>query len=331
MKRCFASGRRALLGGALAAAAPGLTARAQTGAPWPSRPVRLIVPFPPGGLVDVLARSVSQRLTADLGQPFVVENRTGAGGNIGADVVAKSPPDGYTLMASSLGPLAVNQFIYPAMPYDTHTAFAPVVLLATTPKVLAVANGRPWRDVAALVADAKRRPGQITAGSAGAGSSLHLALELFKRAAGVDIQHIPYRGAAPAVTDLVSGQIDMLIDNVPNILGQIRGGQVRPLATPSERRLPQLADVPTMAEAGVPGFVFGTAFGLAGPAGLSPEIVARVAAAVTSALRDPTIGGRLTEQGAIVGGGTAEAFAAMIEHERATLEPVIRSAGIRAD
>ncbi|WP_135467025.1 Bug family tripartite tricarboxylate transporter substrate binding protein [Crenalkalicoccus roseus] len=314
----------------LAIAASGLALPAARAQSWPSRPVRIIVPFPPGGLVDVLARPVAQRLTAQLGQPFVVENRAGAGGNIGADVVAKAAPDGYTLLASSLGPLAVNQYIYRTMPYDTQRAFTPIVLLATTPKVMCVANARPWRDVAAVVAEAKARPGRLTGGSAGPGTSLHLALELFKQVTGTDIQHVPYRGAAMAVTDLVAGQIDMIIDNVPNILGQIRGGQVRPLAVATERRLPQLPEVPTMREAGVD-LVFGTAFGMAAPAGTPPEIISRVAEVATAALRDPEVGGRLAEQGAILGGGTPEQFAALIERERSLLEPVIRGAGIRAE
>ncbi|MCK8785758.1 tripartite tricarboxylate transporter substrate binding protein [Roseomonas sp. NAR14] len=298
---------------------------------YPSRPVRLVVPFPPGGLVDTLARAVSQSLAGRLGQPFVVDNRAGAGGNLGADLVAKSAPDGYTLLVSSMGPLAVNQFIYAAMPYDTDTAFAPVTLLATTPKVLCVANARPWHDVRALVAAAKARPGGLTAGSAGAGSSLHLALELFEGATGTEIQHVPYRGAAPALTDLVAGNIDMVIDNVPNILAHIRGHAVRPLAVATERRLPQLPDVPTMAEAGVPGFVFGTSFGLAAPAGTPAPVVATLAAAVAAALRDPAVGGRLEEQGTLLGGQGPEAFAALIAAEKRTLAPVIRRAGIRAE
>jgi tripartite-type tricarboxylate transporter receptor subunit TctC len=320
--------RRMLLGGA--ASGLGLAATGARAQAWPSRPVRIIVPFPPGGLVDVLARSVSQRLTAQLGQPVVVENRAGAGGNIGADAVAKAAPDGHTLLASSLGPLAVNQYIYRSMPYDTQRAFAPIVLLASTPKVMCVGTSRPWRDVQAVVAEAKAKPGALTAGSAGPGSSLHLALELFKQITGTEIVHVPYRGAAPAVTDLVAGQIDMVIDNVPNILGQIRGNQVRAIAVATERRLPQLPEVPTMREAGID-FVFGTAFGLAAPAGTPPDIISRVATVVSAALQEPEIGGRLAEQGAIVGGGTPEQFAALIERERSTLEPVIRAASIQAE
>lgn len=319
--------RRALLAAPfLSLLGPG-PARAQD---WPTRPVRIVVPFPPGGLVDVLARSVSQRLSAQLGQPVVVENRAGAGGNIGADVVAKAAPDGHTLLASSLGPLAVNQFIYRAMPYDTQTAFAPIVLLAQTPKVMGVANARPWKSVAEVIAAAKAAPGQLTAGSAGAGSSLHLALELFKQTVGVDIQHVPYRGAAPAVVDLVSGQIDLVIDNVPNILGQIRGGGVRAVGAASAQRLAQLPDLPTLREQGTD-FVFGTAFGMAAPAGTPAAILDRVAGLVTAALREPETGGRLAEQGAILGGGSPAQFAAMIAQERQLLEPVIRRANIVAD
>ncbi len=316
--------RRATLAAATLLATPAL------GQSWPSRPIRIVVPFPPGGLVDTLARALAPRLTERFGQPVVVENRAGAGGNIGADAVAKSAPDGHTLLASSLGPVAVNQFIYRSMPFDTQTAFAPIVLLISTPKVLCVGPQRPWRDVAALVAAAKAAPGTLTAGSAGPGSSLHLALELFQRATGTEIQHIPYRGAAGAITDLVGGQIDMVIDNLPNILGQITGGQVRPLAAATATRLAQLPELPTMAEAGID-FTFGTAFGMLAPAGTPQPIIQRVAETVTEALRDPAIGGRLAQQGAILGGGGPGDFAALIAREKALLEPVIRAANIRAE
>ncbi|MDP3414612.1 tripartite tricarboxylate transporter substrate binding protein [Falsiroseomonas sp.] len=316
--------RRATLAAATLLATPAL------GQGWPSRPVRIVVPFPPGGLVDTLARALSPRLSERFGQPFVVENRAGAGGNIGADAVAKSAPDGHTLLASSLGPVAVNQYIYRTMPFDTQTAFAPIVLLISTPKVLCVGPQRPWRDVASLVAAAKAAPGTLTGGSAGPGTSLHLALELFKQTTGTDIQHIPYRGAAAAITDLVGGQIDLIIDNLPNILGQITGGQVRPLAAATAARLAQLPDLPTMAEQGID-FTFGTAFGLVAPAGTDDAIVQRLAAAVSEALREPAIGGRLAQQGAILGGGSPADFAALIAREKAVLAPVIRAANIRAE
>ena len=300
-------------------------------APWPTRPLRIIVPFPPGGLADLLARPLAVRLQQEFGQPVVVENRPGAGGNIGADLVTKSPPDGATWLLGSIGPLAVNQFLFPRMPYETRTAFAPTSLLITSPKVVVVGAGRPWRDLPALIAHARANPGTLTAGSAGNGSSLHIALALFNQQARTDIIHVPYRGAAAAVTDLVGGRIDMLIDNLPNILPQLSEGAARPLAVATPGRLPQLPDVPTTAEAGLPEFLFGTWFGLAAPAGTPRDVLQRMAAVVDAALGDPAIGGRLAEQGAIPGGGTPDAFAAFIAAETTRLEPVIQAVGIRAE
>jgi tripartite-type tricarboxylate transporter receptor subunit TctC len=318
--------RRSLL--AVPALLPGVALAQPT---WPSRAMRFIVPFAPGGFVDVLARVVAARLSTTLGQPVVVENRPGAGGNIGADLVAKAAPDGYTWLATPSGPLVVNQFLFASMPYDPRTAFAATSLLANTPKVIVVARARPWQSLSELLAAAQAQPDSVRAGSAGNGSSLHIALELLKQQSGTQILHIPYRGAAPAVTDLVSGQIDMLVDNLPNILPQIREGHVRALAVATPARLPQLPNVPTTAEAGLPGFIFGTWFGLVAPARTPPEIVARMSAAVDSALREPEVGGRLAEQGAVLGGGTPEAFAGFIAAQTTALEAVIRGANIRAE
>ncbi|MBS7788976.1 tripartite tricarboxylate transporter substrate binding protein [Roseococcus sp. SDR] len=325
--------RRTLLAAAtlLPAAATLLPAAASAQAAWPSRPMRIIVPFPPGGLADLLARPLAARLQTTLGQPVVVENRPGAGGNIGADLVAKAAADGYTWLLGSIGPLAANQFLFASMPYDTRTAFAPAALLVNTPKVIVVARNRPWQSVQQMLEAARARPDSVRAGSAGNGSSLHIALELLKQQGAAPILHIPYRGAAPAVTDLVSGQIDLMVDNLPNILPQIREGTVRALAVATPQRLPQLPDVPTTAEAGLPNFVFGTWFGLAAPARTPPEIVARMAGAVDAALREAEIGGRLSEQGAVLGGGTPEAFASFIAAQTAALEAVIRAANIRAE
>jgi tripartite-type tricarboxylate transporter receptor subunit TctC len=318
--------RRSLL--ALPALLPG-AALAQ--AAWPSRPMRIIVPFPPGGYVDTLARPLAARLPATLGQPVVVENRPGANGNLGADLVAKAAPDGYTWLMSSSGPLAGNQFVYAQMPYETRSAFAPTSLLVNTPKAVVVNRTRPWQSLAEMLAAARAAPDRLRAGSAGNGSSLHLALELLKQQSGTQILHIPYRGAAPAVTDLLAGQIDLLVDNLPNILSQIRDGAVRALAVATPQRLPQLPEVPTTAEARLPGFVFGSWFGLAAPARTPAEIVARMSAAVDAALREPEIGGRMAEQGAQVIGGTPEAFAAFIAAQTPLLEALIRGANIRAE
>lgn len=318
--------RRSLL--AATALLPGV-ALAQ--APWPSRSMRIIVPFPPGGLADLLARPLAARLQTTLGQPVMVENRPGAGGNIGADLVAKAAPDGYTWLLGSIGPLAANQFLFASMPYDTRTAFAPTTLLVNTPKVIVVARARPWQSLGEMLAAARAQPDSVRAGSAGNGSSLHIALELLKQQGDAQILHIPYRGAAPAVTDLVSGQIDLIVDNLPNILPQIREGNVRALAVATAQRLPQLPGVPTTAEAGLPNFVFGTWFGLSAPARTPADIVARMSTVVDAALREPEIGGRLAEQGAVLGGGTPEAFASFIAAQSTALEAVIRAANIRAD
>lgn len=298
---------------------------------WPNRGLRIIVPFAAGGLADLLARPLAARLQVVLGQPVVVENRAGAGGNIAADAVAKAAPDGYTWLLGSIGPLAANQFLFASMPYDTRTAFAPTSLLINTPKVIVVNRARPWQSLAQLLDAARAQPDTIRSGSAGNGSSLHLALELLKQQSGARIIHVPYRGAAPAVTDLLAGNIDMMVDNLPNILPQIREGNVRALAVATPQRLPQLPDVPTTAEAGLPGFRFGTWFGLVAPARTPPEIVTRMAALVDAALREPEVGGRLRDQGAVLGGGTPEAFASFISAQITELEGVIRAANIRAE
>jgi tripartite-type tricarboxylate transporter receptor subunit TctC len=308
-----------------------MPARAQDRGWAPERPVRVIVPFPPGGLVDALARPWAARMQARFGQPFAVDNRAGAGGNLGADAVAKAAPDGHTLLVGSLGPLLVNEWLFATLPFDPRRDFAPISLLVTSPKVFCVPPNRPWADLAQLTEAARLAPGRLLAGSAGNGSSLHIAIALWQRMAGVEVTHVPYRGAAPAVTDLLAGQLDLLIDNVPNILTQIRGGGVRALAVATGRRLPQLAEVPTTAEAGLPGFRFGTWFGLAAPAATSPAILSAIAAATDAALREPEIGGRFAELGAVPGGGTPADFAAFIARQRAELEPVIRGAGMRAE
>jgi tripartite-type tricarboxylate transporter receptor subunit TctC len=319
--------RRAVLGAAPALALPA-AARAQA---WPSRPVAMLVPFPPGGLADQIARPLAAAFQAAFGQPFVVENRPGAGGNIAADAVAKAAPDGHTLLVGSLGPLCVNEFLFPAMPYDPATAFAPISFLMGTPKVLVVNAQRPWTSVAQVAAAARAAPGRLTSGSAGNGSSLHLGLALFNAQQGTDIQHVPYRGAAQALTDLVAGTLDMMFDNVPHALGQIRGGRVRALAVATERRLPQLPEVPTFAEAGVADFVVSAWFGLAAPAGTPGTIVARLSDATASAMRDGGVGRALAEQGAIVQATSPAEFAAFLAAERRRWGPVIRANAIRAD
>jgi tripartite-type tricarboxylate transporter receptor subunit TctC len=319
--------RRAALGAACAIALPGM-ARAQA---WPSRPVTMMVPFPPGGLADQIARPLAGAFQAAFGQPFVVENRPGAGGNIAADAVAKSAPDGYTLLVGSMGPLCINEFLFPNMPYDPARAFAPISFLMGTPKVLVVNAQRPWNSVADVIAAARAAPGRLTSGSAGNGSSLHLGLALFNAQQGTEIQHVPYRGAAQALTDLVGGTLDMMFDNVPHALGQIRGGRVKALAVATERRLPQLPDVPTFAEGGVADFVVSAWFGLVAPAGTPAEIVARLSQATAAAMRDAGVGRPLAEQGAIVQATSPAEFTTFIANERRRWGPLVRANNIRAD
>ncbi|OYW34444.1 MAG: LacI family transcriptional regulator, partial [Azorhizobium sp. 12-66-6] len=244
--------RRATLAATFAAtlALPGL-ARAQG---FPDRPVRIIVPFPPGGSNDIIARQLAEQMREGLGQPVVVENRAGAGGNVGADSVAKAAPDGHTLLLCPPGPLAINEHLFRTMPFAPARDFAPVALVASVPIVLMVTKGLAAQSVAELVALAKREPGKLAFGSSGNGSTNHLAGELFKTMAGLDMVHVPYRGAAPAMTDLVGGQIQLMFDNMPAALPQVRGGSVRGLAVAGSARAAAMPELPTVAEAGVPGF-----------------------------------------------------------------------------
>jgi tripartite-type tricarboxylate transporter receptor subunit TctC len=316
--------------GALAALAA-LAAGPAAAQAWPARPVTLVVPFPPGGIVDQIARPLAQQLQAALGQPFVVENRPGAGGNLGADAVAKAAPDGHTLLLGSTGTLCVNEFLFDRLPFDIRADFAPVTLLVGTPMVLVVHAARPWQDLAALRAAARAAPGRLASGSAGNGSALHLTLALFNAEAQTDIAHVAYRGAAPAMTDLISGTLDMMFDSVPHALPHIRGGRVRALAVATERRLAVLPEVPTFAEAGLPGFTVSPWFGLAAPARTPQPVVARLHAATAEALALPAVGGRLAELGAEILGAGPDAFAAFLEAERRRWGPLIRAGNIRAE
>jgi tripartite-type tricarboxylate transporter receptor subunit TctC len=322
-RRCFA---------ALAAVAP-FPALAQS---WPEKPIRLVVPLAPGGLVDLLARALAPHLQAELGQPFVVENRAGAGGNVGADHVAKSPADGYTLLLSPAGPLAINGALYPVLPFDPATAFAPVALVLATPMLLVVRADQPWRDVAGLLAAARAAPGRLAGASGGNGTTPHLALELFKAMAKVDITHVPYRGQGPATTALLGGEVQLMFDTAALVMPHLRGGAVRALGVTSARRIAALPEVPTIAESGVPRYESSSWFGLVAPSGTPAPVVARLAEATASALRRPEVVSRFGDQaGGVLGGGGGEerpeAFAAFIAAERVKWAEVVRASGARAD
>lgn len=303
-------------------------ASAQT---YPSRPIRLVVPFPAGGTTDILAREVGQRLTLSFGQSVVIDNRPGAGGNIGSDLVAKSAPDGYTLLMGTVGTHAINPSLYARMPYDNVKDFAPVILVASVPNVLEVTPSLPVNSVRELIKLAKEKPGQINFASSGSGTSIHLSGELFKTMAGVDMTHIPYKGSAPAITDLIGGQVQVMFDNLPSSLPQIKAGKLRALAVTSVQRAPALPDVPTIAESGLPGFEATSWFGVLAPAGTPPAIIARLNADLGQWLQSPDAREKLLAQGALAAGGSPEAFAAHIRAETEKWARVVKVSGAKVD
>ena len=298
---------------------------------YPSKPVRFVVPFAPGGTTDVLARLVGEKLSASLGQQFVVDNKPGAGGNVGTAQVAKAEPDGYTLLMGTVGTHAINASIYPSLPYDPVQDFAPVTLVATVPNVLVVNPEVPANSVAELIALAKEKPGELNFASSGNGSSIHLSGELFKAMTGVDIVHVPYKGSGPAVVDLLGGQVQMMFDNLPSSAPQIKAGKLRPLGVTSKERSPTLPDVPTIAEAGVPGYEALSWFGVLVPAGTPDAIVAKLQNEIAKALADPTMRERFAELGAVPVGGTSAEFADLITAETAKWAKVVQDAGIKLE
>lgn len=311
---------------AFAVLAPG--AQAQS---YPDKPVRLVCPFPPGGAVDIASRAVAHELTQILGQAVTVDNRPGAGGNIGADIAAKSAPDGYTLLMTTSGIMAINPTLYSKLPFDTIKDFAPVSMVVLLDNVLVVNPALPVKSVKELIALAKARPGKLTYASSGNGTSIHLSAELFKSMTGVDMLHIPYKGSAPAITDLLGGQVDMMFDNIPSSLPQIRAGKLRALAVTGTKRSPLLPDVPTIAEAGVPGYDSYVWFGIVAPAGTPPAIIARLNAALVKAAAMPSFRNRLTEQGYDVLSSTPAQMAANIRSEIAKWGKIVKSSGARVD
>ena len=306
----------------------GTTRAAAAEAAWPQRPVTLVVPFPPGGSNDVVARLMAQQLGASLGQPFVVENRPGANGNIGAGQVARAAADGYTLLVSGNGQNAMNHGLYRQMPYDSRTSFTHVAQFATVPNALVVTEDFPARSLADLVRMAKEKPGSISFASPGSGSSGHLAMAMLSRAAGIELMHVPYRGAAPAITDVIAGQVPLVMINVDVPLPHVRAGRLRVLAVTSEARNPLYPDAPTVAESGFPGFSASGWIGLSAPAGLPPEITARLATAVADALRDPQIRERFAAGGYIPGGHGPAEYPRFIDAEITKWGQVTRDLGI---
>ncbi|HET7671028.1 MAG TPA: tripartite tricarboxylate transporter substrate binding protein [Burkholderiales bacterium] len=311
----------------LAALIVSSSALAQT---FPAKPVRVVVPFPPGGGTDIVARTVTPKMAEILGQPFIVENRAGAGGNIGTDAVAKSPADGYTLLMASAS-TAINTTLVPNLSWDFSRDFAPVVLLVVNNHLLAAHPSVPANNVQELLALAKAKPGHVTYASYGSGSSAHLSAELFKSMAGVDLLHIPYKGAAPAVNDLLGGQVNIVFADVAAMLSHVKSGKLKALGIGSTKRFEGLPDVPTIAESGVPGFEAGGFLGLVAPAGTPPAVINALNAAGQKSLALPDVRERLLGLASPPVGGSPEQFAAHIKREIDKWARVIRTANIKPE
>ena len=290
-----------------------------------------MVPFPPGGPLDISARAIGQKLTEAWKQPVIIDNRPGAGGNIGADNVAKSAPDGYSILMGAVSTHAINPHLYAKMPYDALRDFAPLTLVTTVPNVLVVHPSVPAKNVRELMALAKRQPGQLNFASGSTGSTGHLAGELFKTLAGVDMVHVPYKGAAPAVTDLVAGQVSLMFDNLASALPQIKAGRTRALAVTTLARSAMLPELPTIDESGLKGFDLSTWFGVFAPTAVPPATLSALHREITRALDAPDLRTRLAALGAQPTPTTPEAFAAFIKTEHAKYARVIKASGARVD
>jgi tripartite-type tricarboxylate transporter receptor subunit TctC len=313
---------------AVALAAP-LAAAAQT---WPSRPIRLIVGFAPGGGTDIVARAMAPKLSELLGQQVLVENRAGASGTIGADLVAKAPADGYTLLAGHANSNAIAPHVFSKVPYDPIADFTPITYIGYVPNVLVVNPGVPARSVEELVALARSKPGAVTYASSGVGSTQHLAGALFNVLSGTTMTHIPYKGSGPAVVDLIAGQVNSNFDTMPPVLEHVKGGRLRALAISTPQRIPQLPDVPTFAEKGIKGFDVTNWYSVMGPKGLPREIVAKLDEAVRKTMADPEVRAKLDPQGVQFGGPqNPDAFGEFIRAENAKYAKMVKDLNVRAD
>lgn len=323
----FHTARRALLAGLIAAALP-LGAAAQD---YPSKTITIIVPFSAGGTTDILARIVGHGLSVELGQSVVIDNRAGAGGNIGATLAAKAPADGYTLFMGTVGTHAINQSLYKKLSFDPIKDFAPLTRVADVPNLLVANPKQPFKTVKELISYAKAHPGEVNFGSSGSGSSIHLSGELFKSMAKVDMVHVPYKGSAPAVTDLLGNQIAIMFDNMPSAIQHVRSGKLRPLAVTTAQRSPELPDVPTIAEAGVPGYEATSWFGMFAVAGTPKPVLDKLHAALVKVLNQAEVKTSIAEQGGVVVVETPEHFAAFIRAETAKWSKVVKESGATAD
>jgi tripartite-type tricarboxylate transporter receptor subunit TctC len=300
---------------------------ADTAANFPNRAVKIVVPFPPGGTVDVLPRIVSQKLSEKWGQPVLIENRPGAGGNVGADVVAKAAPDGYTLLTSPPGPLAVNQSLYKTLPFEPER-FTPITVLAAVPNVLAVRGALPAASVKDFIAYARQQPGKVMMATQGNGTTSHLTSAMFAAQSGAQFTYVPYKGTAPALTDLIAGQVDAFFDNIGSMHSHHTSGKAKILAVASRSRSPMLPNVPTISEAGLPGFESGAWFGVVAPPGTPPEIAQKIHAAIVEVLKTKDVQQKFLEQGAEVIGNSPKEMTEFVASERVRWKKVIDSANV---
>jgi tripartite-type tricarboxylate transporter receptor subunit TctC len=299
--------------------------------PWPSKPIKYIVPFAPGGTTDLLGRTLSEKLGVALGEPVVVENKPGAGGGVGADFTAKSAPDGYTIMGGTISTHAINASLYSNLPYDPVRDFVAITLIARLPNMLVINPSIPARNVSELIALMKANPGKYTFASSGNGTSQHLSGELFKSMAGVDMQHIPYKGSPPALQDVVGGQVSMTFDNITTALPLAKAGKLRALAVTTATRSSAAPDVPTLAESGLPGFEVASWQGVFAPAATPPEIVRRLNTEIVKIINMPDVREKLTSLGAEPVGDTPEQFSAYVKAEVVKWSDVVKRSGAKID
>jgi tripartite-type tricarboxylate transporter receptor subunit TctC len=298
---------------------------------YPTKVIRVVVPFPPGGGTDIIAREVTRKMAASTGWTFVIDNKPGAGGNLGVDVVAKSTPDGYTLVLGQTSNLAINPTLYAKLPYDPQKDLAPIGLVASAPLVIVVPAQSAFKTLADLVTAAKAKPGEVNFASPGNGTVAHLTGELFQKSAGVKFQHVPYKGANQALTDVISGQVQIYISSVPSVLQQIRTGRLRPLAVTSAKRVDDIPQTPTVGESGYKGFDAVTWFGLLAPAGTPRDIVTRLNVELNKALQQADLRKRLGDEGADPLGGTPEQFAELIRDDIVRWGKTVKESGARLD
>jgi len=299
--------------------------------PYPSKPIRVIVPFPAGGGTDIIAREVTNKVAMSTGWTFVIDNKPGSGGNLGVDAAAKAPADGYTIVLGQTSNLAINPTLFLHLPYDPIKDLTPISLVASAPLVLVTPVGSPYKTLADVIKASKAKPGVLNIASPGNGTVAHLSGELLQKTAGIKLTHVPYKGAAQAVNDLIGGQVDLYLSSVPTLLAHVKNGKLRALAVTSLKRVDDLPQVPTIAESGYPGFEASTWFGFAAPTATPKDVVARLNAEFNKALQSPDLAKKLNDQGALVLGGTPEKFGTQVRQDIARWASIIKESGTRLD